>query len=64
MVRQELEYRKRALPLPGCQSIQSIEALVGIESQKPHHLRLQIVARTVIEFEREVVGLSDERDVR
>src|SRR5215213_11990166 len=31
VVRQELEHRTRALPLPGCQSIQSIEALVGIE---------------------------------
>src|SRR4051794_19019328 len=63
----ELERRKQALLYPSAWSVESIESIesiealvVGLERQKPHHLRLQLVARRLVELECEVVGLSHE----
>src|SRR3954462_15670644 len=60
----ELERRKQALLYPSAWSVESIESIealvVGLERQKPHHLRLQLVARRLVELECEAVGLSHE----
>ena len=58
------EKPRSSLLFYGDQSVQEIdEALIGLMGEKPHHLRLEIIARDLISLDRQVIGLSQEAPV-
>jgi len=55
------EKPRSSLLFYGDQSVQEIdEALIGLMGEKPHHLRLEIIARDLVRLDREIIGLSQE----